>query len=161
MDKRDILDQKILDSVRLQRLIAYWNFKGQSISLAYGTFDVLKAGSIDMIIEAANKGDVLLVAVKADDLVAKHKGEGNPINHHCNRALALASLQLISAVVIVNAEDPSELIDMVKPSFVAYCKYAVEAEINTFRRVHDWGGEIVQFDTEIPIKYHKDSGCCN
>lgn len=161
MNKKDVLDQKILDSVRLQRLIAHWNFKDQSISLAYGTFDVLKPGSIDMIIEAANKGDVLLVAVKSDDIVAKHKGQGNPINHHCNRALALASLQLVSAVFIVNAEDLSELIDLVKPSFVAYCKNAVETEIVAFRRVHEWDGEIVQFDTERPIKYHKDSGCCN
>jgi len=161
MDKKDILDKKILGRAELERLLAYWNFKKQKVSLAYGTFDVLKPGTIDMIIQASNRGDVLLVAVKTDELVANHKGEGNPTNHHCNRAFAIASLQLVSAVHVVNTEDPSELIDLVKPTTVVCCKHAVDIETRAFDRVHDWGGEVIQLDTDRPIKYHKDSCCCD
>lgn len=161
MDKKDILDKKIIGKEQLKRLLAYWNFKDQKVSLAYGTFDVLKPGTIDMIIQASSKGDVLLVAVKTDELVGKHKGAGNPTNHHCNRALAVASLQLVSAVHVVNTEDPSEFIDMVKPTAVVYCKHAGDVETRAFDKVHEWGGEVIRLDTDRPIKYHKEDSCCD
>jgi bifunctional ADP-heptose synthase (sugar kinase/adenylyltransferase) len=151
MEKRELVDSKILNLEGLKRMLAYWKFKGMKVSLAYGTFDVLKPGTLDMLFQAANKGSVLLVAIKPDSIVEKHKGEGHPVYSQCNRALAVASLQVVSSVYILEEEDPKDFIDMVKPVSVACCLQAASIEVDAFNRVLDWGGEFIRVDTGRPI----------
>ena len=160
MDKREILERKILGQEELERMLAFWRFKDKSVSLAYGTFDVLKPGSIEMIIQAANKANVLLVAVKSDDLVAKQKGAGNPLNHQCNRAMALAAQMLVSGVYIVGSEDPSALVELVKPAVIVHCKNSTEKEISAFKKIIEREGEVLEVDTSTAIEQKTNSQCC-
>ncbi len=160
MDKRELLNKKILSPEDMGRMVAFWHFKNKSISLAYGTFDVLKPGTIEMIIQAANKGDVLLVAIKPDHLVTKHKGAENPKNQQCNRALAIAAQMLVSGVYIVEEENPSKLVEQVKPAAITACKHATETEIKAFEQVKEWEGDVYIVDTDEPVKPKSDNPCC-
>lgn len=159
MDKREIVEKKILDSVGLDRMLAFWRFKGLKVAMAYGTFDGLKPGAIDMLFQAANKGSVLLVAVKPDDVVKKHKGEGNPSFNQCNRATMVASQLLVSAVYLVEVEDPTELIQKVQPVALAYCMNAADIEVKAFEQVKNWKGEFIQIDTSKTFESYTGSGC--
>lgn len=159
MDKREIIEKKILDSVGLHRMLAFWKFKGFKVAMAYGTFDGLKPGAINMLIQAANKGSVLLVAVKPDEVVKKHKGEGNPAYNQCNRAIMVASQLLVSGVYLVEEEDPTELVKKVQPVALAYCVNAAEIEVKAFEQVKDWKGEVIQVDTSKTFEPFMGSGC--
>jgi len=160
MDKREILNKKILSPEDMGRMVAFWHFKNKSISLAYGTFDVMKPGTIEMIIQAANKGDVLLVAIKPDDLVAKHKGAGNPKNQQSNRALTIAAQMLVSGVYIVEEESPSKLVEQVRPAAITACKHATEREIKAFEQVKEWEGDVFIVDTDEPVDPKSNNSCC-
>ena len=105
MDKREILYGKILSKSELKRKLAFWRYKDQRIVMVYGTFETLKPGIVDMIMQAANQGDVLLVALRSDRLVQKQKGEGCPQFNQFNRAYVLASLLQVSGIVVVEEDE--------------------------------------------------------
>ncbi|HPI71224.1 MAG TPA: adenylyltransferase/cytidyltransferase family protein [Tenuifilaceae bacterium] len=148
MDKREILYGKILSKSELKRKLAFWRYKDQRIVMVYGTFETLKPGIVDMIMQAANQGDVLLVALRSDRLVHKQKGEGSPQFNQFNRAYVLASLLQVSGIVVVEEDELGGLIEQVHPGFTAFCKHATDEEKKLFRSVVDWGGEFAEFDSD-------------
>jgi len=101
-----------------------------------------------MIMQAANQGDVLLVALRSDRLVHKQKGEGSPQFNQFNRAYVLASLLQVSGIVVVEENELGGLIEQVHPCFTAFCKHATDGEKKLFHSVVDWGGEFAEFDSD-------------
>jgi D-beta-D-heptose 7-phosphate kinase/D-beta-D-heptose 1-phosphate adenosyltransferase len=152
MDKREILYRKILNQVELKRRVAFWRYKDQRITMAYGAFDMLKPGNVDLLIQAANKGEALLVAIRSDEYIKSQKGDGNPIHNQFNRAYMLASQLLVSGICVVEKDEVSELINMVRPVAIAFCKHAPEGEKEIFRKVKDWNGEAIEVDTDIVLE---------
>ncbi|MBS4066249.1 MAG: adenylyltransferase/cytidyltransferase family protein, partial [Chitinophagaceae bacterium] len=80
-----------------------------------GCFDILHAGHIHSLTTAASFADVLIVGLNSDASTKGLKGEGRPINHENDRALLLASLVMVDAVVLFNEETPLELIKTIMP----------------------------------------------
>ncbi len=73
---------------------------GKKIAFTNGCFDLLHEGHIYSLSQAAAEADFLVVGVNADSSVKKLKGENRPINNEQSRALILASLLIVDAVVI-------------------------------------------------------------
>lgn len=159
MDKKEVIERRILDTDQLDRMLAFWRFKDLSISLAYGTFDLLKPGTLNLLAQAAEKGPILLVAIKSDSIVKKHKGEGFPLYNHCDRAIAVASHLLVSGVHVVEVEDPAEFVEKVKPSAIFCCLRAADIELKAFQKIEEWGGEVFKVDTDKVPDRKLDSQC--
>ena len=51
---------------QLQRRIAQWRFLGKTVAFTNGCFDILHAGHITSLTEAANQADYLIVGLNAD-----------------------------------------------------------------------------------------------
>jgi rfaE bifunctional protein nucleotidyltransferase chain/domain len=103
------------DVISLKRKLAFWRFKNQSIIFSNGCFDILHLGHIDYLSKAADLGNVLIVGLNSDSSVKKIKGVNRPLNKETDRAILLASLGFIKAVVIFEEETPYELIKAVSP----------------------------------------------
>src|SRR5687768_13448073 len=88
---------------------------GKKIVFTNGCFDILHEGHIFSLSQAAQEGDFLIVAVNADASVKKLKGESRPLNNEHSRALLLASLIMVDAVVIFNEDTPLEVIQQLLP----------------------------------------------
>jgi rfaE bifunctional protein nucleotidyltransferase chain/domain len=99
----------------LGRLVAYWNFKNQKIVFTNGCFDILHRGHIDYLAKAADLGNVLVVGLNADASVSRLKGAGRPVQDQDGRALVLAALRFVSAVVLFDEDTPYQLIKVVQP----------------------------------------------
>ncbi|MDD3131302.1 MAG: D-glycero-beta-D-manno-heptose 1-phosphate adenylyltransferase [Bacteroidales bacterium] len=99
----------------LGRLVAYWNFKNQKIVFTNGCFDILHRGHIDYLAKAADLGNVLVVGLNADASVSRLKGAGRPVQDQDGRALVLAALRFVSAVVLFDEDTPYQLIKAVQP----------------------------------------------
>lgn len=99
----------------LGRLVAYWNFKNQKIVFTNGCFDILHRGHIDYLAKAADLGNVLVIGLNTDDSVMRLKGAGRPVQDQDSRALTLAALRFVSAVVLFDEDTPYELIKAVQP----------------------------------------------
>ncbi len=118
MDYKNIITKKIYssnDEIELSRLLAFWQFKDKKVVFTNGCFDIIHRGHIEYLLKAASLGDVLIIGLNTDQSVKKLKGPNRPINDEHSRAIVLASLQFVHAVVLFNQETPLELIKVVKP----------------------------------------------
>lgn len=137
------LQTKILPLSELQQVVANWKAAGQTVAFTNGCFDILHAGHIASLSEAAAQGDRLIVAVNADSSVKALKGESRPVNNEEARAIVLAALQMVDAVVVFAEPTPKELIVALEPDvLVKGGDYKVE-DIAGAKEVLGWGGKVV------------------
>jgi rfaE bifunctional protein nucleotidyltransferase chain/domain len=92
-----------------------WKFFGKRIVFTNGCFDLLHAGHIASLSQAADFGDILIVGLNSDASVKRLKGEHRPVQTEQNRATILASLYMVDAVVIFDEDTPLEIIKSIMP----------------------------------------------
>ena len=88
---------------------------GKKIMFTNGCFDIIHAGHVEYLQEAAELGDILIIGLNSDNSVKRLKGKNRPINSQINRAKVLSALATISYVVIFEDDTPYMLIDHIKP----------------------------------------------
>ncbi len=111
----EAIRQKILLPEQLVHMAYGWKMKGKSIAFTNGCFDILHEGHIFSLSSAAKEADYLIVGLNSDSSTRSLKGPERPINHEQSRALMLASLIMVDAVVIFNESTPLELIQLLEP----------------------------------------------
>lgn len=109
------IQQKILDAHHLEQELMRWRKFGKKIAFTNGCFDILHAGHIHSLSQAASFADVLVVGLNSDASTKRLKGDNRPVNNEQNRALLLASLVMVDAVVLFDEDTPFELIKKVMP----------------------------------------------
>ena len=120
-----------------------WHILGKTVAFTNGCFDLLHAGHIASISEAANHANYLVIGLNSDTSIKNIKGPGRPLNNEQDRALVLAALSMVDAIVIFNEDTPLELIKIIKPDFlIKGGDYKVE-EIAGAREVIESGGKVI------------------
>ena len=115
---------------------------GRRIALTNGCFDVVHAGHVAYLREAANLGDVLVVGVNVDEEVAKQKGPDRPVYPLQQRLEILAEFRCIDYLVAFPEATAHELIRAVMPDvYVKGGDYRPE-EINEHDLVTELGIEL-------------------
>lgn len=146
MHKLAVIHEKILSGQRLDRWLAISRFKKRKIVFTNGCFDVLHRGHIQYLAQAAGLGDSLVIGLNTDESVKKLKGPSRPYLDENTRAMILASLSFVTAVVLFNEETPYELIKIVQPDkLVKGGDYKVE-EIVGYDIVKARGGEVLTIE---------------
>jgi D-beta-D-heptose 7-phosphate kinase/D-beta-D-heptose 1-phosphate adenosyltransferase len=93
---------------------------GETIVFTNGCFDVLHAGHVACLEEAASLGDVLIVALNGDASVGRLKGAGRPVNTLADRAAVLAGISVVDHIVAFEEDSPIHVLDKIRPD--VYCK---------------------------------------
>jgi D-beta-D-heptose 7-phosphate kinase/D-beta-D-heptose 1-phosphate adenosyltransferase len=110
-----LIQHKILDSDQLKHQVRRWKLLGKKIVFTNGCFDILHKGHMEILSQAAASGDMLVIGVNSDQSVKRLKGEERPVNDESFRALMLASLTIVDAVVIFDEPTPLQLIQNTEP----------------------------------------------
>ena len=134
---------KIMTLEQLSTKVAQWKFLGKTISFTNGCFDLLHAGHIASLSEAAKLSDILIVGLNTDSSVKELKGPDRPINTQDSRALLLASLSLVDAVVLFSNPTPLELIKAILPNFLVKGGDYKVHEIAGAKEVLQAGGQVI------------------
>jgi D-glycero-beta-D-manno-heptose 1-phosphate adenylyltransferase len=143
MKNINIIQQKILTRNELVHKVAQLRLTGTTISFTNGCFDILHQGHISSLSEAAKVADFLVVGVNSDSSTKRLKGEGRPVNNEQSRALILASLIIVDAVVIFEEDTPLELIKAIMPDvMVKGGDYTLE-QIAGAKEVMAAGGKVI------------------
>ena len=143
MKRPELLPFKIVSREELVRNVARWRLLGKTISFTNGCFDILHAGHIASLSDAAKEGDVLIVGVNTDASTKRLKGDERPVNNESSRALLLASLAMVDAVTLFEEDTPLELIKAVLPDVIVKGgDYTIEQMIGA-KEVLENGGRIV------------------
>ncbi len=146
MDKLNVIQSKIVDINDIEPLLTYWNLKSQKIVFTNGCFDILHRGHVEYLAQAANHGDVLVIGLNTDSSVKRLKGNTRPVQDEYARAMLMASLHYVSAVIMFDEDTPYELIKKVQPDvLVKGSDYKVE-DIVGYDVVKAKGGEVVTID---------------
>jgi D-beta-D-heptose 7-phosphate kinase/D-beta-D-heptose 1-phosphate adenosyltransferase len=111
----DIAGNKVLSREALLARAAAWRASGKKIVFTNGCFDLLHAGHLSLLEEAAKLGDVLVLAINSDQSVRRLKGEGRPILPASDRAALLAALACVDAVTVFDEDTPLETLRQVRP----------------------------------------------
>ncbi|MFC3025330.1 bifunctional D-glycero-beta-D-manno-heptose-7-phosphate kinase/D-glycero-beta-D-manno-heptose 1-phosphate adenylyltransferase HldE [Vibrio zhugei] len=91
---------------------------GETVVMTNGCFDILHAGHVSYLNNAAQLGDRLIVAVNSDESVKRLKGPGRPVNTLERRMAVLAGLEAVDWVVPFSEDTPQRLIAEVLPSLL-------------------------------------------
>ena len=143
MQRADLISEKILTAAQLVQRVAQWRLVGKKIAFTNGVFDILHQGHIFSLSQAAKEADYLIAGLNADASVKKLKGENRPVNDQESRALVLASLVMVDAVVLFEEDTPLELIKAIMPDvLVKGGDYTVE-QIAGAKEVIANGGKVV------------------
>lgn len=143
MRNKAFIPHKIMSLPDLQRTIAGWRLLGKTISFTNGCFDILHEGHISSLSQAASEADYLIVGLNSNSSVKRLKGSSRPVNNEDSRALLLASLVLVDAVVIFEEDTPLSLITSIMPDvLVKGGDYTVE-QIAGSAEVLANGGRVV------------------
>ena len=143
MRQVDSVTHKILSFDQAAHRARQWRVLGKKIAFTNGVFDILHPGHIFSLSEAAREADYLFVGVNSDASVKRLKGESRPVNVQDARALLLASLMIVDAVVIFEQDTPLELIKTVMPDvLVKGGDYTIEQIVGA-KEVAASGGRVV------------------
>lgn len=154
MSKITEIKSKIITDIN--SVIPKWKAQNKPIVFTNGCFDILHRGHIEYLAQTSDFADKLVVAVNSDSSVKRlNKGDSRPIQDENSRALIIAALDFVDAVVIFDEDTPFDLIYNIKPNVLvkggdydANCtdksdkKYIVGSEV-----VNSNGGkvEVIQF----------------
>jgi D-beta-D-heptose 7-phosphate kinase/D-beta-D-heptose 1-phosphate adenosyltransferase len=108
-------DGKILGRDDLVVRAATWRMAGKRIVFTNGCFDLLHAGHLSLLSQAAKLGDVLVLAINSDASVRRLKGPERPLVPQEDRAAVLAALGFVDAVTIFDEDTPLEVLQSVRP----------------------------------------------
>jgi rfaE bifunctional protein nucleotidyltransferase chain/domain len=143
MKQVDFIPQKIFTVSQAITRAIQWRVLNKKIAFTNGVFDILHPGHIFSLSQAAKEADYLIVGVNADASVRRLKGESRPVNDQDARAMLLASLLIVDAVVIFEEDTPLELIKLIMPDvLVKGGDYTLE-QIAGAKEVIANGGRVV------------------
>lgn len=138
-----IIPQKIFDLRGMQHQIGRWRLLGKTIAFTNGCFDILHQGHIASLSDAAREADVLVVGVNSDASTRRLKGEHRPVNSQDARAILLAALLMVDAVIIFDEDTPLELIKTIQPDVLAKGGDYTLEQIVGAKEVMAAGGRVV------------------
>jgi D-glycero-beta-D-manno-heptose 1-phosphate adenylyltransferase len=143
MQQPQVIQLKIFSPKELVFQVNRWKLLCKTISFTNGCFDILHPGHIASLSDAALEADVLVVGLNSDASAKKLKGPGRPVMNEHSRALMLASLIMVDAVVIFDEDTPIDLIELVRPDvLVKGGDYTIDQIVGA-KEVMAAGGRVV------------------
>jgi len=143
MKHPQFIQHKIYSTKEIVFQVNRWKLLSKTISFTNGCFDILHPGHIASLSDAARESDFLIVGLNSDGSANRLKGAGRPVMDENSRALMLASLVMVDAVVIFEEDTPLELIELVRPDvLVKGGDYTIEQIVGA-KEVIDAGGRVV------------------
>lgn len=146
MNKLSVVKSKIIDFNNLESFLSYWRFKNFKIVFTNGCFDIIHRGHIEYLAQAASHGDILIIGLNTDNSVRRIKGKTRPVQDEYARAITLASMQFVNAVVLFDEETPYNLIKKVQPDILIKGSDYKPENIVGYDIVKAKGGKIITID---------------
>ena len=122
-----------------------WKKNGKKIVFTNGCFDLVHRGHLEVLANTADLGDKLIIGLNSDSSIKELKGENRPIMDEISRAILLASLQFVDAIVFFSDETPLNLIETLVPDILAKGGDYKVTEIAGNGVVLENGGEVILF----------------
>lgn len=136
-------EEKLCDGETAAERVAAWRRQGLRVGFTNGCFDLIHPGHVSLLAQARAACDRLVVGLNTDASVARLKGPGRPVQPEAARAIVLASLAAVDAVVPFAEATPLALILALRPDvLVKGADYRLEDVVGA-GEVQGWGGRVL------------------
>ena len=143
MSYLNTIKSKIYSIEGLKAQIDSWKESGEKVVFTNGCFDIVHRGHIEMLARTADLGNRLIIGLNSDQSIQALKGENRPIENEDSRAILLASLSFVDAVVLFSEATPLNLINTLKPDILAKGgDYEIETIVG-HKIVQNNGGQVI------------------
>lgn len=95
--------EKIISLEQATKIADELRAAGKKIVTINGGFDIVHAGHLDILEEAKQQGDTLIVGVNSDQSIKEKKGQERPFIPQQERMAMLAALMCVDCVVLLDA----------------------------------------------------------
>ena len=133
---------KILNKESLEEKLNLWRKEGKTIVFSNGCFDILHRGHVEYLSKAADLGDILIIGLNTDASVRRIKGPSRPVNDEKARAVVLAALEFVDAIMFFEEDTPYNLIKNVQPDVLVKGKDYKAEDIVGYDIVTNKGGKV-------------------
>lgn len=107
----------LASAMEIGNAIAETRRRGKILVTTNGCFDILHAGHVHYLSEAAQFGDILVVGVNCDKVVQSLKGAGRPLQNEQDRVAIVANLRMVDYAFIFREADPRAFLEILRPDF--------------------------------------------
>lgn len=132
---------KIIDPAEIEEKVALLRAEQRTIATLNGSFDLLHAGHLEIIYQAALQADVLIVALNTDRSIQQYKSPLRPIIPLQMRLAMMTSLAMVDFVTWFDETDPRAILSRIRPDVhvngAEYGENCIEADV-----VRACGGKI-------------------
>lgn len=108
--------QKVIPRAEIAERVGMLKNEGYTIATLNGSFDLLHAGHLQIIFEASQMADVLIVALNSDESIRKYKSADRPIIPLNYRIQMMAALEFVDFVTSFDETDPRAVLSDIKPN---------------------------------------------
>jgi len=124
---------KTLDPMRIEEEVARLRQSGQTLATLNGSFDLLHAGHLEILFQAAKQADILLVMLNTDQSIQQYKSPLRPIIPLTYRLKMMATLAMVDYVTWFAETDPRALLARIRPDVhvngAEYGENCIEADV--------------------------------
>lgn len=115
MSRFRTVNEKCIAPESLGSLVDQLKQEKKSIATLNGSFDLLHAGHLEILYEAARQADILIVALNSDSSIKRYKSAHRPIIPLEFRMQMVAALEMVDWVTWFEETDPCALLKKIKP----------------------------------------------
>ena len=130
---KEACKKKWIDPQALEEKIHALRQEGKTIATLNGSFDLLQAGHLHILFEAAKQADILLVALNTDRSIQQYKSVSRPIISLDYRLQLVSALECVDFVTWFDETDPIKILENIKPDVHVngqeYGAECIEAEV--------------------------------
>ena len=137
------IQNKIYTLSDLKPRIEQWKSAKEKIVFTNGCFDILHKGHLEVLAKTADLGNRLIIGLNSDSSIKNLKGGNRPIVDENSRAILLAALSFVDAVILFSEQTPLNLIAEIKPDILAKGGDYKITEIVGYEVVQQNGGEVI------------------
>ena len=113
------INSKIYNLDCLTTQVEQWKMAGKKVVFTNGCFDIIHRGHIEVLARTADLGDKLIIGLNSDKSIQKLKGKDRPIIDEQSRAILLAALGFVDAIVLFSEDTPLKFISTLLPDVLA------------------------------------------
>lgn len=117
---------------------------GRRVGFTNGIFDIIQPAHVQLLEFARAHCDRLIVGLNSDDSAYEILGDAHPVNTADNRALLLAALGSVDAVVIFDEASPEALLATVRPDVFIEGGHPGDADVVGADVVRRYGGDVIR-----------------
>ena len=113
------LNSKVYNLDALTNQVEQWKLASNKVVFTNGCFDIIHRGHIEVLARTADLGDKLVIGLNSDQSIQKLKGKDRPVIDEQSRAILLAALSFVDAIVLFSEDTPLKLISALLPDVLA------------------------------------------